>query len=96
MNCKPGDMAIVLGNSTETGKFVTCIELVPTGVRLCATEPADGRSSYAAEEYGPLWQIDRALEWDGIWACYVPDKYLMPIRPDADGIHVSERDEVTA
>lgn len=95
MNCKPGDMAIVTSSRANAGKTVTCVRLMPDGAAL--TTRADGASFYAAAA-GPIWFIDRPLVWDHVCEDlpYAPDKYLMPIRPDADGLHVRESDEVTA
>ncbi|HWG75355.1 MAG TPA: hypothetical protein VN660_01005 [Steroidobacteraceae bacterium] len=77
MNCKQGDLALVIrSNSANIGKFVTCLELLPAG------------SCNACVEDGPLWRIDRELEWDSTLGKFpgylVPDWALMPIRPSPE------------
>ncbi len=53
MNCRPGDLAIVIRSSAaNNGKAVTCLELVSAA------------SLNISPEEGPLWRIDRELEWE--------------------------------
>jgi hypothetical protein len=77
MNCKKGDLAMIIGGvkGTQIGKIVTCLELVPPG-----TEGVGLR-------WGPLWRVDQPINYS---ACisntpsikYVaPDMTLMPINP---------------
>ena len=77
MNCKKGDLALVVRSSAaNNGKLVTCLELLPPG--SCNTSAEDG----------PLWRIDRELVWEsplGEFPGYVvPDWALMPISPKPD------------
>ena len=82
MNCKPGDLAIVVppGFSENLGKVVRCIELckeavAPDGIPLKAS--------------GPIWVIDRPLVWLSFTfsSCrdttlsFANDETLMPISP---------------
>ena len=78
MNCKPGDLALVIGGR-NVGKVVICLELLPAG------------SQYVDETAGPLWRVDRALEYLnealGMTAnkYLAPDRLLMPLKPDRTG-----------
>jgi hypothetical protein len=75
MNCKQGDLALVIrSNAANVGKLVRCLELLPPG------------SCNTSVENGPLWRVDREMEWDSplgctIPGCLAPDWALMPIRP---------------
>jgi hypothetical protein len=80
MNCKQGDLAIVTCGPNG-GKIVTCLELMPAG------------SNRINEANGPLWRVDRPMEYHRCRApdvpaylYLVPDRALMPIRPEADAI----------
>jgi hypothetical protein len=77
MNCKPGDLAVVLRSICgNEGKIVRCVRFVgtkpiqfPEGTRLV----------------GNLWEIDPPLPgFDGLLALYATDGDLKPIR-DNDG-----------
>lgn len=73
MNCKQGDLAIVVGGDVDganMGRIVKCLRL----------------SSLAHLNYRnePVWFIDVELEWDGGKRNFSPDKFLRPIR-DTDG-----------
>jgi len=75
MNCKPGDLALVVRAALpeNVGKVVRCLEIAPAG-----TEHFD-------PDEGPVWHIDRKLPT--IWGRLVPyafDRRLMPIRPSED------------
>jgi hypothetical protein len=82
MNCKPGDLALVIGGR-NVGKVVTCLELLPTG------------SEYVDEAAGPLWRVDRALEYLnealGITAnkYLAPDRILMTLNPGSAEAHAA-------
>jgi hypothetical protein len=76
MNCKQGDLALVVGSLRNNGKVVTCLELLAAG------------AEYVEESVGPLWRVDRPLEYTidalpGIVATkyLAPDRKLLPIRP---------------
>lgn len=74
VNCRPGDLAIVIRSSAaNNGKAVTCLELVSAA------------SLNISPEEGPLWRIDRELEWENelgkFQGSVVPDWALMPIGP---------------
>ena len=74
LNCKQGDLALVIGGR-NVGKVVICLELLPAG------------SQYVDETAGPLWRVDRALEYLnealGMTAnkYLAPDRILMPLNP---------------
>jgi hypothetical protein len=76
LNCKQGDLALVLGGR-NVGKVVTCLELLAAG------------AEYVDESAGPLWRVDRPLEYLnealGMTAnkYLAPDRLLMPIEPTA-------------
>lgn len=81
LNCKPGDLAIVVRSAAgNEGKIVQCLKVHPSGV--------GGLFRF----YGPVWEIDRPLktlrktpvgtvEGERFFA---PDICLHPIR-DNDG-----------
>ncbi|MGH2613172.1 MAG: hypothetical protein ACRDFB_09035 [Rhabdochlamydiaceae bacterium] len=91
MNCKMGDLALVIGgHSDNIGKMVTCIEVInkSEGIEL-------------GSKHGPWWRVDRNLlsmiyrndvpqyySFDTV----VPDKCLMPITPPDDIANDSESD----
>jgi hypothetical protein len=85
MNCKQGDLARVIhSNATNVGKLVRCLELLPAS------------SCNVNAEEGPLWRVDREMEWDSplgciIPSCLAPDWALMPIRPDPGPSERSQR-----
>lgn len=73
MNCKQGDLAIVITNKYgNAGKIVRCI-------RLATKEDYEGRNFLPI---GPSWVIDRPLITShGELANFCHDKNLRPIRP---------------
>ena len=84
MNCKKGDLALVVRSSAaNNGKLVTCLELLAAA--SCNTSVEDG----------PLWRIDRELEWESPLGAFpgfvVPDWALMPLRPDPDFANSHDR-----
>lgn len=96
MNCKQGDMAIVVRSLTglNYGLVVTCIRL--------ATEAEQQRliGPYTEEDYLPVWHIDRPITWtygSGRTrnAKLIRDFNLMPINPLNDET-VDEEHEVKA
>ena len=79
LNCKQGDLALVIrGSRVNNGRLVTCLELLPLG------------SCNTSLSVGPLWRVDRELEWEnelGKFLGYaVPDSALMPIRPQPGSV----------
>lgn len=72
MNCKQGDMAVVVDGmlGTNIGKFVTCVRL-----------------STHRNKWGAVWEVDRGDMWwrDNTgrrWQCNLAeDAMLMPINP---------------
>lgn len=85
MNCKPGDMAVIIA-SGHSGKMVTCVRLLTAGD---AFPTADGPAVGKIVGPEPIWLIDRWLEWwnadqnHAFEAPICPDSILMPIRPGA-------------
>lgn len=75
MNCKPGDLAIVVKSfAGNEGKIVRCIRL--RGEKPC-TMP--GRAATPVLS----WEIDRPLVgWDGSIGETIPDWQLRPLRGD--------------
>ena len=72
MNCKQGDLAIVVRSSASNeGAIVLCVRLLPAG--------AEGWS-----RLGQRWQIDRALAGCNGPVISVPDAWLRPLR-DSEG-----------
>ena len=79
MKCKQGDLARVICGP-DAGKVVTCLEALPPGWRRDDLPPfIDQR---IAEEAGPLWRVDRRIDWGEKRLYFAPDKALMPITPD--------------
>lgn len=77
MRCKVGDLAIIVRSvAGNEGKIVRCLELVEDFQWL----NADGSESTEA-----AWRIDREIPtWKGRLTVFAKDRYLRPIRPDAD------------
>ena len=73
MNCKPGDLALVV-KGINRGKLVTCLRILNGGTEL---EHGIVRKDKA------VWEIDRALSWPEGLAAAVCDEAIMPIRPPA-------------
>jgi hypothetical protein len=78
MNCKPGDMAIVIHGS-RSGMLVTCIRTVTGGEFKTSV-------GLEAANISPIWRIDSLIPWGplneppAIYVPYALDKYLRPIR----------------
>ena len=97
MNCKRGDLALVIAGPS-TGLAVTCLEALPAGWwrdDLPAKLRMRGARQQIEPAVGPLWRVERLIEWG--WAtpegqklglpgsvCVVPDYALLPIRPEPD------------
>jgi hypothetical protein len=77
MNCKQGDLAIIL-YGPAAGLVVTCLEALAPGFQR--DDLPAGVEQQIDESSGPLWRIDRAVEWgDLLYLHLVPDNVLMPI-----------------
>jgi hypothetical protein len=90
MNCKPGDLAIIIppGFPENLGKVVHCLKLLESNITPDGV-PLDPSS-------GAVWVIDRPILWKRILpisqggglvtkqSCLACDDTLMPISPPAD------------
>lgn len=74
MNCKPGDLAIVVKSEfCNEGKIVTCIRL--------ASDADLAQYGYGSQGW-VHWLVDRVISSGNGRPCpFMPDKYLRPIRP---------------
>lgn len=82
MNCKEGDLAIVICGEKSSGRIVRCIKLVPGGT---VTMTKCGRRVRVNEDDGPQWLVDGwavfwAPEYGQFEASVIPDYGLRPIR----------------
>lgn len=78
MNCKPGDLAIIV--KTGTGKNVGKIVRVLRKAAFDGLVKPDGGT-----RYGVVWQTDTNLEaFNGTRHPYALDEYLRPIRDPGD------------
>lgn len=87
MNCKQGDLAMIIGGKTQGGKVVTCLRLL-------------SRDEHQVhDDEGPVWAVDRDCSFQtprgSVWRRYCPDKVLMPINPSPDDETVKESDALT-
>lgn len=75
MNCKPGDLAIIVRSlAGNEGKIVRCLE----GVWSIETMPWGDRASF-------MWRTDTVLKsWSGSFDCWIADRQLRPIRDPGD------------
>lgn len=91
MNCKPGDLAIVIRSPTfkeNVGKMVRCISI---------------NDHFVDPKNGAVWNVDRELTWfrystaGPATLCCAPDSVLMPIRgePDPEGEYTERPESVT-
>lgn len=76
MNCKAGDLAVIVGGKKQIGKTLTCIRLLT-------------RDEHRVEDrFGPVWEVDREVSYETprgkIWRNYCPDAVLLPINPKPD------------
>lgn len=98
MNCKQGDMAVVVRSSAgNEGKVVTCVEYLG---RIGLVE-INGEPHYMAS--GDYWLVDRVLnlsKGDGRLfldhAPYIPDSFLMPISGYEEPMVVREEENEPA
>lgn len=79
MNCKPGDMAVVIAGTkgTQVGKTCTCIRLLAR------------HEHNVPDVFGPMWEVDCLMSFTQpggaqIWRSHAPDRFLMPINPRND------------
>lgn len=82
MNCKPGDLAVVIRSEAgNEGRIVRCVKLIGLTTWLSS----DGSIRQAWK-----WEIDQRLpDWKGFAGNAMPDDCLHPIRPP--GKPVEER-----
>jgi hypothetical protein len=103
MNCKQGDIALVTSGASA-GIMVTCLEALPVGWQR--DDLPRGYHQPISVEAGPLWRVDRPIDWGHTpesrryrlptRLCVVPDKFLMPIRPNDDQDEAHEIEPVRA
>ena len=90
MNCKPGDMAILVHSGAgNEGKIFTVIRL--------ASEH-DLTEWRFIQQYGPVWWIDRFIPTSDLKTKkpFAVDAWLRPILPPQEPITVTRDEEVTA
>jgi hypothetical protein len=101
MNCRPGDLALVVGGLEEN---------IGTTVRVIRAEPPPHRTSEV-----DVWLVDKSLVWIhrrwrtvSLWFLgeltiqrskrfkqpYAPDNILMPLRPPGEKTETEMRTEV--
>lgn len=99
LNCKAGDLAVVIGLSKEPwclGLSVTCLEIMRPGSRY----RADNGDLWECRENA--WVVDRDLwgqkypDTRGTPAHVISDRFLLPIRPEADPEAMPTEQEVSA
>lgn len=89
MNCRQGDLALVLHGGANSGKIVTCLRMLPAGY-ITDIRMSDGRRVQMDPRLGPLWEVDRMLLFGTLFSSetgtinIAADKCLMPIRPEPD------------
>ncbi len=74
MNCKPGDLAVYVGQQTHfRGTIVRCVEFL------------GNKPVYPSFELVPMWRIDREIEAsNAAIKDWFADKSLRPIRDPGD------------
>lgn len=88
MNCKQGDLAIVI-HGGSSGMLVRCVASLPAG--FDSSPPWNG----------PRWRVDRwldsytGMEKNGRKMDHLPDSFLMPIRPPGEDEHEDCDEPVT-
>ncbi len=82
MNCKKGDIAIIVrSSSNHEGKIVTCEEFLGQKIVIMPGQKTQTLN---------IWRIDRTLPaWNGVEVDQFPDEFLRPIR-DHDDDQVDE------
>lgn len=96
MNCKKGDLAIIVSSSCgNEGKIVQCLELVFTD-RIPDTT---GKMHRHARRMHPSWRIDRSINFadafDTVQVMYCSDARLRPLRGDLRGDDTESTTEKT-
>lgn len=103
MNCKQGDMAVVIKSQAgNEGKVVTCLELMGSNPGLVQY---DNGKTLLLEAIGIWWRVDRHLNQrllfdNGMilleedWAPFAIDHCLMPINGIPE--EVEKNEEVTS
>lgn len=99
MNCKQGDMAVVIRSSAGNhGRTVTCLELIGEGPMVLEH---NGRKYMLSE--GFWWRVDRDMNLMFGGTIFMPDvapfaldKYLMPIGSQDAKIESKETEEEPA
>ena len=89
MNCKPGDLAVVIAGEPR-GTVVTCLRLLSED----ATVTENGEKFPRLRPTEPAWALDRELDWGTPPLCAAAyDCNLMPIRPlpDEEVTDITER-----
>jgi len=90
MNCKSGDLALVV-KGMNVGKMVQCIRLF---------EGDTYRGVTGFERSNPFWLLDREVVWKNTITGelfnvdMLPDSSLLPIRPPDDDVKSNEKDEL--
>ena len=97
MNCKPGDLAVLIrSRAGNEGKIVRCVRLA-TSVEVMREN--------LSRAFGPIWLLDGPIiHTDGRAKPYAKDAWLRPIRPQPDDaqdetltwVSVPKNDEVSA
>ncbi len=107
MNCREGDLALVIGPAgvPEVGQTVKCLKLFTNGESLMHLPVGPNLVEITA--FGPTWYVDRVLTarlppWPEVASApqvlipFKADRYLMPIRPERDPEEIQTEREVKA
>lgn len=76
MNCKPGDLTIVVHSCKQQGRITRCIRL--------ATEEDAARQGMYFPNGRPVWVVEHEFQYTTRRATLILDSFLRPIR-DSDG-----------
>ena len=87
MNCKPGDLALVIGGPRSAGRVVKVLRAYKDGEVI--TSKCGRQSMLIGVSHGPAWHLEGYVfvKLEGSPICEAPisyDKYLRPLR-DNDG-----------
>lgn len=91
---KPGMMALVIGSKNE-GKIVTLIENALNGHRANKYSTFSGSDDGWFVVGGDLFAICNGIEVLRDFS-YIRSKHLMPIKPQADPLHIKEEQHASA
>jgi hypothetical protein len=96
MNCKKGDLAIIVSSSCgNEGKIVQCLELLITE----SFPDTKGRRQWHIGGVHPVWRIDRPINFrntfDTVQIMYCSDAKLRPLRGDLNGDDTESTTEKT-